>query len=135
MSTVPNWKSLQTTFQNMMKLENNLPIGQKTLWEKEKLLVTSNFSFSHKVFCSFWRILFITFWNVVCKLFQFGTVENLVFGKGLFWEYTYIMLFVTWLFVIYMYLFVFILTLSQTTNFRLSQIERVCRRHFKMWWD
>ena len=24
--------------------------GQKTLWEKEKLLVTSNFSFSHRVF-------------------------------------------------------------------------------------
>ena len=24
--------------------------GQKTLWEKEKLLVTSNFSFSHSVF-------------------------------------------------------------------------------------
>ena len=27
----------------------------KTLWEKEKLLVTSNFSFSHSVFCPFWR--------------------------------------------------------------------------------
>ena len=26
------------------------PNGQKTLWEKEKLLVTSNFSFSHSVF-------------------------------------------------------------------------------------
>ena len=26
------------------------PNGQKTLWEKEKLLVTSNFSFSHNVF-------------------------------------------------------------------------------------
>ena len=26
------------------------PTGQKTLWEKEKLLVTSNFSFSHSVF-------------------------------------------------------------------------------------
>ena len=25
------------------------PKGQKTLWEKEKLLVTSNFSFSHSV--------------------------------------------------------------------------------------
>ena len=24
--------------------------GKKTLWEKEKLLVTSNFSFSHNVF-------------------------------------------------------------------------------------
>ena len=26
------------------------PKGHKTLWEKEKLLVTSNFSFSHSVF-------------------------------------------------------------------------------------
>ena len=26
-------------------------------------------------------------------------------------------------------------TLSQTTNFRLSQFQRVCRRHFKMWWN
>ena len=26
------------------------PNGSKTLWEKEKLLVTSNFSFSHGVF-------------------------------------------------------------------------------------
>ena len=26
------------------------PNGEKTLWEKEKLLITSNFSFSHSVF-------------------------------------------------------------------------------------
>ena len=29
----------------------------KTLWEKEKLLVTSNFSFSHSVFYSFGEML------------------------------------------------------------------------------
>ena len=29
------------------------PKGHKTLWEKEKLLVTSNFSFSHSVFKKF----------------------------------------------------------------------------------
>ena len=29
---------------------NECHIGQKTLWEKEKLLVTSNFSFFHNVF-------------------------------------------------------------------------------------
>ena len=46
----------------------------ETLWEKEKLLGTSNFSFSHSVF----------------------------------------------------------LTLSQTTNFRLFQTERVCRRQFQI---
>ena len=46
----------------------------KTLWEKEKLLVTSNFSFSHSVFYPFGKLLatFINFEIVVCKLFQFG---------------------------------------------------------------
>ena len=44
--------------------------------KKEKLLVTSNFSFSHSVFYSY-RILsaiFIQSEIVVCKLFQFGRV-------------------------------------------------------------
>ena len=50
--------------------------GLKTLWEKEKLLVTSNFFFSHSVF----------------KRFVLQTRKNQVlFGKGLtlFW-YMYI---------------------------------------------
>ena len=57
----------------------------KTLREKEKLLVTSNFSFSHSVFCPFWELsdIFIKFKIVVCKVFQFGRVQNLSFGKGL----------------------------------------------------
>ena len=48
----------------------------KTLWEKEKLLVTSNFSFSHSVFHLFGELptIFIKFEIVVCKLFQFGRV-------------------------------------------------------------
>ena len=48
----------------------------KTLWEKEKLLVTSNFSFSHSVFYPFGELsaIFIKFEIVVCKLFQFGRV-------------------------------------------------------------
>ena len=33
-----------------MKMAESYPNRQKTLWEKEKLLVTSNFSFSHSVF-------------------------------------------------------------------------------------
>ena len=48
----------------------------KTLWEKEKLLVTSNFSFSHRVFYpvgGFFTI-FINFKIFVCNLFQFGRV-------------------------------------------------------------
>ena len=40
----------------------------QTLWEKEKLLVTSNFSFSHSVFCTFVEhsAIFINFEIVVC---------------------------------------------------------------------
>ena len=46
----------------------------KTLREKEKLLVTSNFSFSHSVFYLFGEIpaIFIQVKAVVCKPFQFG---------------------------------------------------------------
>ena len=46
----------------------------KTQWEKEKLLVTSNFSFSHSVFYHFIELsaIFFKFEIVVCKLFQFG---------------------------------------------------------------
>ena len=48
----------------------------KTLWEKEKLLVTSNFSFSHKVFYPSAELsaIFIKFEIVVCKHFEFGRV-------------------------------------------------------------
>ena len=57
----------------------------KTLWEKEKLLVTSNFSFSHSVLYPSGELsaIFLKFKIVVCKLFQFGRVKNLSFGKGL----------------------------------------------------
>ena len=48
----------------------------KTPWEKEKLLVTSNFSFSHSVFFPFKElsVIFIKFQIVVCNLFQFRRV-------------------------------------------------------------
>ena len=48
----------------------------KTLWEKEKLLVTSNFSLSHSVFYPFGELsaIFIKFKIVLCKLFEFGRV-------------------------------------------------------------
>ena len=46
------------------------------LWEKKKLLVTSNFSFFHSVFYPFGNpsAIFIIFEVVVTKLFQFGKV-------------------------------------------------------------
>ena len=48
----------------------------KTPWEKEKLLVTSNFSFFHSVFYPFGVLsaILIKFEIVVCKLFHFGRV-------------------------------------------------------------
>ena len=42
--------SLQTTISNLTKIAECHPNGKKTVWEKEKLLITSNFSFSHSVF-------------------------------------------------------------------------------------
>ena len=45
-----NAEILQTTSQNVMNLKNSPLIGQKTMWEKEKLLVKSNFAFSHNDF-------------------------------------------------------------------------------------
>ena len=46
----------------------------RTPWDNEKLLVTSNFSFSHSVFYPFGKLsaISIKFEIVVCKLFQFG---------------------------------------------------------------
>ena len=43
-------ESLQTTISNLMKMEESSSTGLKTLLEKEKLLITSKFSFSHSVF-------------------------------------------------------------------------------------
>ena len=56
------------TVSNLMKMAESYLNGQKTLWEKEKLLVTSNFSFSHSVF----------------KIIEPQTRKNQgLFGKGL----------------------------------------------------
>ena len=38
------------TILTMMKMTGSAPKGLKTLWEKEKLVFMSNFSFSHNVF-------------------------------------------------------------------------------------
>ena len=45
-------------------------------WKKEKLLVMSNFSFTHSVFYLFRELsaIFMKFKIVVCRLFQFGPV-------------------------------------------------------------
>ena len=48
----------------------------KTLWEKEKLLKMSNFSFSHNVFYPFRELsaIFIKFEIFISSFFQFGRV-------------------------------------------------------------
>ena len=60
----------------------------KTLWEKEKLLLMSNFSFSHSVFCPFdeQSAIFIKFEFVVstsANSFNLDQSKILLFGKGL----------------------------------------------------
>ena len=51
-------------------------IAMQNIVTKEKLLVTSKFSFSQNVFYPIWYLFFIlnALWNVVCNLFQFGPV-------------------------------------------------------------
>ena len=91
---LPNWKSLQTTISNLIKMEESFSNGLKTLGEKEKLVVTSNFSFSHSVY----------------KRLVLQTHKNRgLFGKGLrvmrqFWFtkvcFAFILSLVHWLFFI-----------------------------------
>ena len=54
-------------------------VFSKTLWEKEKLLVTSNFSFSHSVFYPFEELssIFINFWN--CRRQSLSVWKSLIF--------------------------------------------------------
>ena len=54
----------------------------KTLWKKEKLLVTSNFSFFHSVFCPFGELsaIFIKFKLSSASSFNQSTICRL--GKG-----------------------------------------------------
>ena len=47
-----NWKHLQPTNLMLLKKWFLSQTGKKTMWEKEKMLVTSIFSFSHNVFKS-----------------------------------------------------------------------------------
>ena len=55
----------------------------KTLWEKEKLLITSNFSFSHSVFYPFGELsaIFIKFEIVVFKNFVWKSLKFVVWER------------------------------------------------------
>ena len=74
--TLPNQRSLKTTILSLMKIAKSYPKGLKSLWENEKLLVLSNFSFSHRVFQ---RLLLQTRKNQ--GLFGKGITLNMI----LFW--------------------------------------------------
>ena len=52
----------------------------KQLWKKEKMLVTSIFSFLHNIFYPSWTKYEILSYNyiVICKYFQFRPVQNFV---------------------------------------------------------
>ena len=68
----------------------------KTLWEKEKLLVTSNFSFSHS-FLSVWTIFCHYYQIQNCRLrTQFGRVYKLLFRKRVKSKYSTIGHFCAW---------------------------------------
>ena len=81
-----NSKGLQTAISNLMKMIESSPNGLKMLWEKEKLLITSNFSFSHSVFkrlvlqkCKNQGLFgkgFSNITSVVCKCFHFDQGQN-----------------------------------------------------------
>ena len=74
------------------------PKAWKTIWEKEKLLIISNFSFSHIVF----------------ERLKLKTHKNKgLFGKRSKGSSTRL------------------LNHYQTTNFRLVQTQKICRRQFK----
>ena len=79
------------------KVINSLPNNKILDWSKlktadNKINVTSSFSFSHCVFYPLRELsaIFMEFRIVVCKLFQFGIVQNLSFGKGLIVEIPFI---------------------------------------------
>ena len=98
----------------------------KTLWEKEKMPVTGIFSISHHVFYpshnKYHFFLYIYF--VICKCFELGQVKNFAV-----WERVKYTLGTSILLFSYR-MFSFRVTLSQTTNFRPFQTQRLCRRQF-----
>ena len=87
------WERVKHGYYLINKMFNTFPnkpwflrVCTTSLWEKEKLFVTINFSFSHSVFYTFGELsaIFIKLKKmVICKLFQFGRDQNLLFGKGL----------------------------------------------------
>ena len=66
--TFLNGKNMQMTISDLIKMAESSRNLQKTLWKKEKLLFTGNFSFSHSVFK---------------RLVKQTRIKQGLFGKGL----------------------------------------------------
>ena len=80
---------MQTTISNFIKMAESSQLEYKTLWEKEKLLITCNFSFSYSVFK---RLVLQTRKNQ--GLFRKGSnVLKSIVGKGENASYQHFILF------------------------------------------
>ena len=93
------------------------------MWEKEKLLVTSNFFFSHSVFK---RLVQQTHKNQ--GLFGKGLIG---FSSGVWLSHERALQSLSVVLVKHRKY----LTLFQTTNFRLFQNESLCSQQFQIWWN
>ena len=102
----------------------------KTLWEKEKMLVTSIFSFSHNVFFSSHDKEFtLTVFNLSkfsCS-FCFYSYHFLLFLQHFLRLERHIKF---WIYHLKMHI-LYTAQLCQTTSFGLVQIESICRRKDK----
>ena len=94
--------------------------GGKHSWKRRKLWVTSIFTFCQNVFLTlFPKGCFNSDFVVKGQTLVVVVVDGFFISKIVF----------AWLLC-----FSSILTHYQTTNFRLFQTERVCRRQFQIWW-
>ena len=110
-------------------MAESFPNIYKTLWEKEKSFIMSNFSFSNSVFkrlvlqTCHWKGLKVP--HMMISVLNVHVVGNIVGKDESLLPFS---LFPT----MFNSLFQGPLTHYQTTNFRLFQTERVCRRQFQI---
>ena len=126
---------------NVNKPKKRRPL--KTLLEKEKMLVTSIFSFSHNVFYLIKERNHVSHFCHLQNAFELVKSKILLFGKELkilvklLWKLILAIPILHWLWTSNISLIIqklFLpLTHYQTTNFRLFQTERVCRQQFQIW--
>ena len=109
-------------FKVHLKWKTSTIKGRNTLWEKEKLLVISNFSFSHNVFHSYFPI-------ASCYRMVLWQGENL--SKAKYFNTGQTAQTMQADILVGCYFLQMYLTLSQTTNFRLFQTEEFADDNFE----